>query len=131
MLRCASNNPSRDAARHQEQVANVICRMLTIDLPAKYDATDGMAVALCHYFATASPLNAALGNERVKGLGGGKKQPPRKVRRAGNNSSKPTPNGKFIDAKDTGSTQSTGIGFPNGIIYPVGIVVPIDINRLF
>ena len=32
-----------------------------------------MAVALCHYFAAASPLNAALGDDRVKGLGGGKK----------------------------------------------------------
>ena len=32
-----------------------------------------MAVALCHYFTSASPLNAALGDERVKGLGGGKK----------------------------------------------------------
>ena len=52
--------------------------MLTIDLPAKYDATDGMAAALCHYFATASPLNAALGNERVKGLGGGKKAASKK-----------------------------------------------------
>jgi len=32
-----------------------------------------MAVALCHHFTTASPLNTALGDERVKGLGGGKK----------------------------------------------------------
>ena len=48
--------------------------MLTLDRPPRrLDATDGMAVALCHYFATASPLNAALGDERVKGLGGGKK----------------------------------------------------------
>ena len=39
----------------------------------RLDATDGMAVALCHYFTSASPLNAALGDERVKGLGGGKK----------------------------------------------------------
>lgn len=42
-------------------------------LPSGLDATDGMAVALCHYFTSASPLNAALGDERVKGLGGGKK----------------------------------------------------------
>ena len=58
----------------KEQVAAIVCRILTIDRPPRrLDATDGMAVALCHYFATASPLNAALGEERVKGLGGGKK----------------------------------------------------------
>ena len=58
----------------KEQVASIVCRTLTIDQPPKrLDATDGMAVALCHYFTTASPLNAALGSERVKGLGGGKK----------------------------------------------------------
>ena len=58
----------------KEQVASIVCRMLTIDQPPKrLDATDGMAVALCHYFTSASPLNAALGGERVKGLGGGKK----------------------------------------------------------
>ena len=58
----------------KEQVASIVCRILTVDRPPKrLDATDGMAVALCHYFATGSPLNAALGEERVKGLGGGKK----------------------------------------------------------
>lgn len=58
----------------KEQVAGIVCRLLTLDRPPRrLDATDGMAVALCHYFATTSPLNAALGDERVKGLGGGKK----------------------------------------------------------
>ena len=58
----------------KEQVAAIVCRTLTIDQPPKrLDATDGMAVALCHYYTTASPLNAALGDARVKGLGGGKK----------------------------------------------------------
>ena len=58
----------------KEQVASIVCRTLAIDRPSKrLDATDGMAVALCHYFTSASPLNAALGDERVKGLGGGKK----------------------------------------------------------
>lgn len=71
-LRIKQSITGRGAAT-KEQVASVICRMLTIDAPAKYDATDGMAAALCHYFATTSPLNAALGDERVKGLGGGKK----------------------------------------------------------
>ena len=37
-----------------------------------------MAVALCHYFTTASPIQAALGSERVKGLGGGKKAASKK-----------------------------------------------------
>ncbi len=58
----------------KEQVASVVCRMLTVDRPPRrLDATDGMAVALCHYFTTTNPLQAALGEERVKGLGGGRK----------------------------------------------------------
>lgn len=58
----------------KEQVASIICRILTIDAPPRrLDATDGMAVALCHYYATSSPLDAALGTARMKGLGGGKK----------------------------------------------------------
>ena len=52
----------------KEQVAAIVCRILSIDQPPRrLDATDGMAVALCHHFTT------ALGDERVKGLGGGKK----------------------------------------------------------
>ena len=43
----------------KEQVAAIVCRTL--------------AVALCHYFTTSGPMNALLGNDRVKGLGGGKK----------------------------------------------------------
>lgn len=58
----------------KEQVAAIVCRLLSIDRPPRrLDATDGMAVALCHYFTSASPLNAALGEARVKGLGGGKR----------------------------------------------------------
>ena len=58
----------------KEQVASIVCRILTVERPPKrLDATDGMAVALCHYYTTASPLNAAMGDARVKGLGGGKK----------------------------------------------------------
>lgn len=58
----------------KEQVAAIVCRTLCIDCPPRrLDATDGMAVALCHYYTLASPLNAMLGEERVKGLGGGKK----------------------------------------------------------
>ena len=58
----------------KEQVAAIVCRTLAVDRPPKrLAATDGMAVELCHYYTTASPLNAALGDARVKGLGGGKK----------------------------------------------------------
>ena len=54
----------------KEQVAAIVCRILSLE---RLDATDGMAVALCHHFTISNPLNAAMGNERVKGLGGGKK----------------------------------------------------------
>ncbi|MDE5707524.1 MAG: crossover junction endodeoxyribonuclease RuvC [Alistipes sp.] len=58
----------------KEQVASLVERMLRIERPCRLDATDGMAVALCHYFMTRSPLCGALqGGERVKGLGGGLK----------------------------------------------------------
>ena len=58
----------------KEQVASIVCRTLKVDEPPKrLDATDGMAVALCHYYTSTSPLNAALGEERTKGLGGGKR----------------------------------------------------------
>ena len=58
----------------KEQVAAIVCRTLAVERPLRrLDATDGMAVALCHYYATSNPLNAALGDERKKGLGGGKK----------------------------------------------------------
>jgi len=66
-------------AATKEQVATIVCRTLTLDRPLRrLDATDGMAVALCHYFTTSSPLDAALGDERVKGLGGGKKAASKK-----------------------------------------------------
>lgn len=58
----------------KEQVAAIVCRTLAIDRPPRrLDATDGMAVALCHYYTVSNPLDAALGGERVKGLGGGRK----------------------------------------------------------
>ncbi|MCH5329716.1 MAG: crossover junction endodeoxyribonuclease RuvC [Alistipes sp.] len=58
----------------KEQVAAIVRRMLSIkEQPKHLDDTDGMAVALCHYFTSSSPLNDALGEERVKGLGGDKK----------------------------------------------------------
>ena len=60
-------------AASKQQVAAIVMRTLKIDNPPRrLDATDGMAVALCHYYATSSPLNAALGESRIKGLGGEK-----------------------------------------------------------
>ena len=56
------------------QVAAIVTRTLKIDYtPRKFDETDGMAVALCHYYMSHNPLNDALGEERFKGLGGGRK----------------------------------------------------------
>ena len=57
----------------KEQVAAIVMRLLKVDNPPRrMDATDGMAVALAHYYATSSPINAALGSDRIKGLGGDK-----------------------------------------------------------
>ena len=61
-------------AASKEQVAAIIKRMLKLDyMPRRLDATDGMAVAMCHYYTARTPISQAMGNERVKGLGGDKK----------------------------------------------------------
>lgn len=58
----------------KEQVASIIKRMLKLEYtPRRLDATDGMAVAMCHYYTARTPINIAMGEQRVKGLGGGKK----------------------------------------------------------
>lgn len=58
----------------KEQVAAVVKRMLKLEyMPRRLDATDGMAVAMCHYFTARTPISLAMGTARVKGLGGGKK----------------------------------------------------------
>ncbi len=58
----------------KEQVAAIVKRMLKLEYtPRRLDATDGMAVAMCHYFTSRTPINQAMGTARVKGLGGGKK----------------------------------------------------------
>lgn len=60
-------------AASKEQVAAIVRRLLNIrEQPRHLDDTDGMAVALCHYFVSTSPMNDAMGEERVKGLGGDK-----------------------------------------------------------
>lgn len=61
-------------AASKEQVAAIVKRMLKLEyMPRRLDATDGMAVAMCHYFTARTPINLAMGNDRIKGLGGGKK----------------------------------------------------------
>ncbi len=60
-------------AASKEQVASIVMRTLKIEFkPRKLDATDGMAVALCHYYSNSNPINQALGESRIKGLGGEK-----------------------------------------------------------
>lgn len=60
-------------AASKEQVAAIVMRTLGVDdAPRRLDATDGMAVALSHYYSTTNPINQALGDTRVKGLGGEK-----------------------------------------------------------
>ena len=58
----------------KEQVAHMINSILGTDYkPRKLDATDGMAVALCHWFTTSNVLTRATVGERRKGLGGDSK----------------------------------------------------------
>ena len=58
----------------KEQVASIVCRTLVLDMPQRrLDATDGMAVALCHYYTISNPIHRAMADDRVKGLGGGKR----------------------------------------------------------
>mgnify|MGYP003290084948 FL=1 len=55
----------------KEQVAAILQSMLGITYdPKRLDATDGMAVAVCHYFTTCSTINVLAGGDRAKGLGG-------------------------------------------------------------
>lgn len=66
-------------AATKEQLANMVSSILGLnDLPAKADATDGIAVALCHFYNLSSPLNGMLASDKVKGLGGGRKSQTRK-----------------------------------------------------
>ncbi len=61
-------------AASKEQVAGIVMRTLKIEeRPRRLDATDGMAVALCHYFTTSSPIDSILGSARIKGMGGEKR----------------------------------------------------------
>ena len=55
----------------KQQVAKMINSILSTDYqPRKLDATDGMAVALCHWFTSANVLTRATAGDKRKGLGG-------------------------------------------------------------
>ena len=48
-----------NGAASKEQVARMIRETLGVDLEAeRLDATDALAIALCHFYATSSPLAA-------------------------------------------------------------------------
>ncbi|MBQ5737756.1 MAG: crossover junction endodeoxyribonuclease RuvC [Alistipes sp.] len=58
----------------KEQVATMINSILGTDYtPRKLDATDGMAVALCHWFTSSNVLTQVTSGEKRKGLGGDSK----------------------------------------------------------
>ncbi|MBE6233694.1 MAG: crossover junction endodeoxyribonuclease RuvC [Bacteroidales bacterium] len=51
-----------NGAASKEQVALMIQKTLKVELDPKYlDATDALAIALCHYYQTTSPLAAVAG----------------------------------------------------------------------
>ena len=58
----------------KEQIAMMINTMLKTDYhPRKLDATDGMAVALCHWLTTSNTLTRLTSGTKRKGLGGDSK----------------------------------------------------------
>ena len=58
----------------KEQVAALLKSMLHVEYDIRQlDATDGLAVAMCHYFLSSAPINEACGGDRKKALGGGLK----------------------------------------------------------
>ena len=61
-------------AASKEQVATMINSILGTDYkPRKMDATDGMAVALCHWFTISNILTQHTAGSKRKGLGGDSK----------------------------------------------------------
>ena len=56
-----------NGAASKEQVAVMIQKTLKVDLDPKYlDATDALAIALCHHYQTSSPLSAIGGKSDWK-----------------------------------------------------------------
>ena len=58
----------------KEQIAGIVMKTLHIEkAPKKLDATDGMAVALCHWLTTSNTLTRLTAGAKRKGLGGDSK----------------------------------------------------------
>ncbi len=58
-------------AMSKEALAKIVCSILKIDETSeRLDATDALAVALCHFYAITNPLNGHFSGAKSKGLGG-------------------------------------------------------------
>lgn len=67
-----------NGAATKEQVAAMLQRMLNVEYSLKkLDATDGLAVALCHHFENSSVINSLSDGSRKNALGGGLKSSSR------------------------------------------------------
>lgn len=54
----------------KEQVWKMLQRITSLpDKPKYYDATDALAVAICHYFGTKAPLKKTTGTKKSSGWG--------------------------------------------------------------
>ncbi len=57
----------------KEQVAMMLRQLLKItDIPNKHDATDGLAVAMCHYLQSELSISTTPQEKKKKALGGGR-----------------------------------------------------------
>lgn len=67
-----------NGAASKEQVATMLQKMLNVEYSLKkLDATDGLAVALCHHFECSSVINSLSDGTRKNALGGGLKSSSR------------------------------------------------------
>lgn len=79
-------------AAAKEQVAALVTRILGIDYtPKKLDETDGMAVALCHYFMSCSRSTPHWVTNATRGWAAAARPRRRTAANRGKNSSKRTP----------------------------------------
>ena len=45
----------------KEQVSGMLARMFNSSMPANFDASDGLAVAVCHYYESSKPVSSGGG----------------------------------------------------------------------
>ena len=60
-------------AAAKEQVQEMVCRILSLDVVPQQDAADGLACAICHAHSSHS-MNKILLNSSMRGRGGSKKK---------------------------------------------------------